>query len=130
MVLTAVAFAFVVSGNLPRISYSTRLDKLVNIMYLLLFCNTAENLVVYHMGESWNMDSDAQWTLDLLSFFILVFVVIFSHVWFMLPCCRERRIGDPAKMGHSTVDRLDKQSAEQFDKKTGRRAALDQRTNQ
>jgi hypothetical protein len=49
--LAAVAFAFVTSGLIPRISYLTLLDLYILGCYVLLFLAPAESLLVYKLRD-------------------------------------------------------------------------------
>lgn len=49
--LAAVAFAFVTSGLIPRISYLTLLDLYILGCYVLLFLAPAESVVVYRLRD-------------------------------------------------------------------------------
>jgi hypothetical protein len=68
LVLTAVAFKFVVSQNLPNISYLTLLDKYVLTSFVMLFIVVVENAVV------------AKLSVDLAAFIDLIVCVFhFDH---------------------------------------------------
>ena len=62
--LTAVAFQFATSGDLPKLPYLTYLDKLMAFMYLMLFAAYVENAVVFKMAAGPDGDAEAAAEVD------------------------------------------------------------------
>jgi uncharacterized membrane protein YhaH (DUF805 family) len=76
--LAAVAFAFVTSGLIPRISYLTLLDLYILGCYVLLFLAPAESLLVYRLRD----ESRAR-KIDRLALacFPAAFVLLHVFIW-------------------------------------------------
>jgi hypothetical protein len=52
LLLTAVAFQFVVSESLPRIAYNTCLDYLFLVMYFMIGLSYLQNVIVFQLFRS------------------------------------------------------------------------------
>lgn len=78
--LAAVAFAFVTSGLIPRISYLTLLDLYILGCYVLLFLAPAESLLVYRLRDesrARKIDRMALWCFP--AAFVLLHVIIWMR---------------------------------------------------
>jgi hypothetical protein len=82
--LTAVAFHFVVSADLPKIAYATRLDKLLAFMYCLLFATAVEHIISNRLTRSYSQ-SYVEDTCDLAAIIVYYVVLLAGTVWFLLP---------------------------------------------
>jgi len=56
--LTAVALSFATAGDLPRISYRTRLDNFVFLQYVLTLFIYVQNFVLYRLTVNYNVGDD------------------------------------------------------------------------
>ena len=86
MFLTLVAFHFVILGSLPKVPYSTRLDKWIVGCYVLMFYSNVENVLMFQLSES-QPDLCNQWCSiidrSLFGFFLLM--QLCNGVWFVIP---------------------------------------------
>jgi len=85
--LTAVAFHFVVSADLPKIAYATRLDKLLAFMYWLLFATAVEHVIANRLTRSYSTSYVSD-TCDLAAIIVYYVVLLVGTVWFLLPAFR------------------------------------------
>jgi len=78
--LAAVAFAFVTSGLIPRISYLTLLDLYILGCYVLLFLAPVESLLVYRLRDkSWARRIDRLSLVGFPAAFLLLHVLIWMR---------------------------------------------------
>ena len=81
--LTAVAFKLVVEENIPKLSYSTLLDKYLNGLFAVLvvmsISNCAENIAYRFHTEFFE---DHQMGIMGTSFFVVSVMWLFAHVYF------------------------------------------------
>lgn len=80
--LAAVAFAFVTSGLIPRISYLTLLDLYILGCYVLLFLAPVESLLVYRVRDETRarrIDRMALWCFP--AAFLLLHLPFCVHLW-------------------------------------------------
>jgi len=82
--LTAVAFHFVVSSELPKIAYATRLDKFIAFMYVLLFLTAIENVVASRLTRTLSA-SQVEDTLDLAAIIAFYSILFLGSMWFLWP---------------------------------------------
>jgi heme/copper-type cytochrome/quinol oxidase subunit 4 len=85
--LTAIALSFAVAGDLPKISYRTRMDTFILLNYANLFLIYVSNFFVYFW---YDQSGDPMWqtTPSAVQTVFGVFVVliwVLSNVWFVLP---------------------------------------------
>jgi hypothetical protein len=73
LLLTAIAFKFVVTSYIPKLPYLTLLDKYILCSYLLIFFAAVENALVY----IWRNYEGAQ-TAD------HVFILCYGSLWFLI----------------------------------------------
>jgi len=82
--LTAVAFHFVVSADLPKIAYATRLDKLLAFMYCLLFATAVEHVIANRLTRTYSVSYVSD-TCDLTAIILYYVVLLLGTLWFLLP---------------------------------------------
>jgi hypothetical protein len=76
-VLTVVAFDFLSSDNLPKLSYSTLLDKILTVSYIFLVLIIFENVVGYSLAKKNNhaaaqkVDNLSRWLFPLGYYLVL-----------------------------------------------------------
>jgi hypothetical protein len=79
-ILTVIAYQFVVSEALPRVSYLTVLDKVLLLSTLTIAATLLESLIVEAVqsrgGDSTRVDRACRWAFPLVYFSILAFVVL------------------------------------------------------
>lgn len=73
LLLTAVAFKYVVSSYLPKVTYLTLLDKYILSSLILIFCTAAENAFVY-LGR----EGDGAQEVDYIA------AAIYGSLWLLL----------------------------------------------
>jgi hypothetical protein len=86
--LTAVALSFAIAGDLPKISYLTRIDAFIIWNYILLFLIYIQNFFVYRwfddpeeiMGNL-NLSS----LISYASLALIISIWIISNIWFAYP---------------------------------------------
>eukprot|EP01012_Entosiphon_sulcatum_P041779 TRINITY_DN5566_c0_g2_i1.p1 TRINITY_DN5566_c0_g2~~TRINITY_DN5566_c0_g2_i1.p1 ORF type:complete len:525 (+),score=88.25 TRINITY_DN5566_c0_g2_i1:175-1749(+) len=88
--LTAVAFQLVVSGDMPKIAYATRLDHLMDVLYLLLSLSIVYNIVQFRLSKK--SDEDLLWRIDIRAFGVFLGIVGVVSLWFLLPIARPESI--------------------------------------
>lgn len=83
-VLTVVAFDFVSTDNLPKLSYPTLLDKTLTISYVFLALTVLENVVGYSLKKNNNLalaqkvDLLSRWLFPLGYYVILAITLLFT----------------------------------------------------
>jgi len=93
--LTAVAFHFVVSAELPKIAYATRLDKFIAFMYFLLFATAVENIIANRLTRKYDI-ATIENTLDLAAIIAFYVILFLGTLWFVWPYLIRRICGKPA----------------------------------
>ncbi len=78
MVLTSVAFKYVVAGYLPKVSYLTLLDKYVLISFVVLGITAVQNAIVFRKSMDDDVDMDALERGD------RVFVSVIAGIWIIV----------------------------------------------
>jgi hypothetical protein len=95
--LTAVALSFAVAGDLPKISYRTRMDSFILANYFILFTIFVSNFFVYFW---YDVESSDHWqsTPTKIQIGFSTFIAIcwlLSNLWFIMPLFfRGRRNND------------------------------------
>jgi len=92
--LTAVAFHFVVSSELPKIAYATRLDKFIAFMYVLLFLTAIENVVASRLTRTLTV-AEVEDTLDLAAIIAFYSILFLGSMWFLWPYI-DKKLFQPA----------------------------------
>jgi hypothetical protein len=83
-VLTIVAFDFVSSGNLPKLSYFTILDWILTVSYLCLLIAVIENLISYQytqkgeIEKAQRLDRISRYAFP-LTFYSTIIIIIIIH---------------------------------------------------
>jgi hypothetical protein len=79
-ILTVIAYQFVVSEAIPRVSYLTVLDKVLLLSTLTIAATLLESLIVEAVqsrdGEAIRIDKACRWAFPVVYFSILVFVAL------------------------------------------------------
>jgi len=81
--LTAVAFQFVIEGNLPKISYRTRMDILVSTNYFWILFSFIENLVMWQL--SLKIDEHELWKINVGCVITYYIGGTLGYAWFLWP---------------------------------------------
>eukprot|EP00475_Leptophrys_vorax_P039147 TRINITY_DN7013_c0_g1_i1.p1 TRINITY_DN7013_c0_g1~~TRINITY_DN7013_c0_g1_i1.p1 ORF type:complete len:425 (-),score=126.02 TRINITY_DN7013_c0_g1_i1:114-1388(-) len=86
--LTAVALSFAVAGDLPKISYRTRMDTFIIMNYLVMFVVFMSNFFVYFWYDQ-NPDTptweDVPNKIEIGFGVVILTTWFFSNLWFVLP---------------------------------------------
>lgn len=81
-VLTVVAYDFVTSDSLPKLPYSTRLDKMLTVSYIFLGLTVLENVLGYAMVRKGKIDTAqridkfSRWLFPIFYYLILIIAII------------------------------------------------------
>ena len=114
--LTAVAFQFATSSDLPKLPYLTYLDKLMVFMYLMLFAAYCENAVVFKMAERKGSDDSVA---DIDSTFEKVYIACTAVSFVFMCICGVRASYTVPKsylaLYHDTLDTVDQEQLKQLD---------------
>lgn len=83
-ILTVVAYQFIISDQLPRISYITWMDAVVTFSFLMMAATIVENILVFFLATSNRKDTaDAIATISRITFPIVYFIglVVIAYVF-------------------------------------------------
>ena len=78
LLLTAVAFKFVVAGSLPPVSYMTILDRYIFSCFIFIFLVTVEISVASWAANKENWDKFERY-----SIYVAIALFILMHAWFL-----------------------------------------------
>ena len=92
MFLTLVAFHFVTLDSLPKVSYSTRLDKWMSACYSLIFLSNVENILMFNLSKAYpDFCTDNCDTIDRCLFGGYTFLQLVFGLWFVSPLISRRK---------------------------------------
>jgi len=92
MFLTLVAFHFVILDSLPKVAYSTRLDKWIVGCYALMFYSNASDILLYRLATKDTEICDQVCApLDYAFFAIFLLVQLCNGVWFIFPYFKRKK---------------------------------------
>jgi hypothetical protein len=86
--LTAVALSFAVAGDLPKISYRTRMDTFIIMNYLIMFGVFISNFFIYHWydeAEDTPTYQTIPTALQIAFGVVIVLTWLGNNVWFSFP---------------------------------------------
>ena len=88
LILTAVAYKFVVAASLPQVSYLTLLDTHVLICFGFLVINVIENVLYPVYAHRYEPDSNVEgiFVVVYLATFVLLNVIFFGAISFKIRC--------------------------------------------
>jgi hypothetical protein len=81
--LTLIAYRFVVSGSLPKISYMTRMDIFVLGSSILIFVTLLQSVITASLSSKGNetlaakMDKQCRWVFPLLYIIVCLIAFVF-----------------------------------------------------
>eukprot|EP00948_MAST-09A_sp_MAST-9A-sp1_P001006 g1006.t1 len=90
LILTATSFSTMQNNALPRLPYLTRLDKLLNCHFILLFASACENLFITELLNAYHADKKLTRSVDMFFLSIYIGLVLSSFLWFLRPLLNDK----------------------------------------